>query len=313
MANDCLVTKLKGSVNAELPMLGILKFHLPDDAPNGTYRSNILNTVTCHIETTGGFTDGTTSYDQPANQNPNLYFNKPAAGNENIITVNNIYTIKWLDLREAFCMGIKGDSNLNSVMQFGNLKGIMFSCADTNNKSAKPDFYKGSKFVAIDYDGPYYDIKEGDLIKNNPNLKFLRIHSATFTDKLMLTPECVNLTLTSDWRYWNGNIEYFPSSVTYTFFDTANMWGSADALVERIRVSRPSGSIYMKWLRLSDRITIGGVSARTYCNNKGILGYDNYLVWDATSIDIVEEKPAGYDSQPTYSIFSEEVQAAIRA
>ncbi len=311
MANNCLVTKLKGIVNTELPSLNVLKFHLPDDAPNGTYFCNLLNTVVCHIEASGGFTDGTTSYDMPANYQPNLFFNK-VDGGENVITFNNIYTIKDIELREAFCIGMRKDSNFDSIIMYGNLRGIHWSCADTNEKSAKPNFYKSHNIVALDYDGPYYDIHEDELIKNNPNLKYIRV-SAKFTNKLMLVPECRNLTLTSDWRFWNGNIEYFPVSITQTQINTENMWGSLDSLVERIRVTRPSGSIFMRWLNVSPSITIGGVSAANYCAAKGGLSTNTYLVWDTNSIDIVDVKPDGYDNQKTYTIYSPEVRAAITA
>ena len=88
----------------------------------------------------------------------------------------------------------------------------------------------------------------------------------------------------------------FPVSLRRCDFSDSIGSGSVESYVEKLRASgRTSGSIYTPWITSNYNITFNNMPIKQWASQNGVISSQNtYLVWTSNSITIQKEKPADY-------------------
>ena len=282
MSTNCLVTKLKGSVqNDNLPILGKIIIEIPQmeqtpingymivaSAPDASVNVKLVNST--FID---GFATGGDIVTIPSNILKTGHITVTNSGQRVILDAYNMRTIQYTHSTK-----IIGIESLN----YGAPKRINF--------------------------GEHFDYTDILKLKNIECL-FSTVPSVsneaiqTFVDNnretlvytvFRLTSAVINtLPKLSGVVISNTNIEDLPSRLNYLYVAT-NCTGSVNTLIDNWRnAGRTSGKINTPWLSNSNT-TIdtgsGSVSTKQWCIDHNITaGIDVYLSWDANSLTITND------------------------
>lgn len=244
------------------------------------------------------------------NTKTSTYFSNEAGGS--ILSFENYYDIIDLSITEAMSAGIKGDSNLDSLMSASNIKRILFR-GDPNQKVSKSFLKKASTLIAFFYNCGENDTEQGEIvsavIKNNQNLRYVEFNTAATTP---LIEEVQNLDLIQDYRGWIGNLEYIGVGARRKDINAAKDFGNLQNLINRfIAAGRTSGAIYMNGLLLADNVFVGSVSGRAFCAAEGVTANPVYITWDSNgTIHATSTRPDNYED-PNIHINSQQIENLI--
>ena len=282
MANDCLVTKLKGEVvNENLPIFGKVVIKLKKIA------SATVNEKWFFL--------------RAGHKDCNVQFINTALGSNpsNITVLAGQSTTGSLDLTQDDASIIIDAYNFVTLSvaaasdyigldsgKFGDFAalGVPYDKADILKSFTQ---LKGINVLVGD-GMPNLDLS--DVLHNNPQL-------LTATGKISIASVSV---LPENSQVQNirlfGDIATFPTTLKMLYVDSTKTIGSVTAWVEACRAAgRTSGKIQSAWLGATDNVTIDDgngneISAKTYRESKSIpLGEQIYLVWTADSIDITAD------------------------
>jgi hypothetical protein len=283
MSTNCLVTKLKGSVqNDNLPILGKIIIEIPQmeqtsnnsymvvaSAPNASVNMELVNSTVID-----GFPAGADTFTISPNVIISGHITVTNSGQRVILDAYNVRTIQ-----QALATNIIGLESLN----YGVPKRVHFE-----NALDAVNMLKLKNIECLFSTVP--------SVSNEAIQTFVDNNRETLVyTEFRLTSAVINtLPKLSGTAISNTNIEDLPSRLNFLYFG-ANCTGSVNTLIDNWRnAGRTSGKIQTPWLSNSVDTTIdtgsGSVSTTQWCIDHNITaGRSVYLSWDANSLTITND------------------------
>ena len=273
--NDCLITKLKASVNDDsLLKLGEIKLTIAPTSSSKTLQ--IASTEPIVVEVVKVISgSGTFSWKNGTNVSKAIippifdtYFQLTFSEGEYIVSISNKYAITWLATSDALTISLlngdlsysealttytlptKGFSN-RDISQFGNKPIKSFSPKSDNNLSGSINVFSNlTSIISINLQA----LEDNDKIYGN-----ISAFSLSKNIQKCLLGKCTNI---------EGNINVFNSSIALTYLDVyrTKVIGDIDTLAQaQIAAGRTSGSLWINSLNLTNSgVPFTGVKTITF-------------------------------------------------
>lgn len=289
--NECLVTKLKSSVQDEnLIMLGKITYTIPykDGASNSHYHIILCASgrpVRITIDST--FVQNGLPY-AVCEPNKLIELNAVPTGRDINVTIESVYDIRFIQVSTAFDNPPLG---FESAFYNSDFRGFRLNLNEGWGIDLKDIKYLNQ--IRVLGFGEYKGvIMNPELIQNMSNLIEWDVNTIPLPISLF-----VNLKKLKFLNRFQGSINTLPLNINDMFISGNYVVGSLNSAIQSfISRGRLNGTIRLQWLTATNGVTINDISAKLWGSSNGVSpSEETYVSWTSDgSFTISNSKPSDF-------------------